>query len=265
MQYVQFKDTKVSRFIIGSNPFSGFSHQSPQADWDMRHYFTYARIKQTLRDGEALGVNTLIARTDFHVMRMLFEYWDEGGSLQWFAQTCPEVGSHTVCIERASTYHAKACHLHGGVMDNAFAQGKLDEVQPALDLCREKGMLAEGGMRVPFIMNWPGQLPAGKVYEPSVSTLDIASTAVAFAGLPPDDRLDGVNLMPFLTGKNTTAPHEALYWRLWDQAAVRAGKWKYLQAGTAAKYLFDVTSDEHEKKSHPAASGNCARPGHQTI
>ena len=65
MQYVQFKDTKVSRFIIGSNPFSGFSHQSPQADWDMRHYFTYARIKQTLRDGEALGVNTLIARTDF--------------------------------------------------------------------------------------------------------------------------------------------------------------------------------------------------------
>ena len=129
----------------------------------------------------------------------------------------------------------------------------------------EKGMLAEGGMRVPFIMNWPGQLPAGKVYEPSVSTLDIASTAVAFAGLPPDDRLDGVNLMPFLTGKNTTAPHEALYWRLWDQAAVRAGKWKYLQAGTAAKYLFDVTSDEHEKKSHPAASGNCARPGHQTI
>jgi hypothetical protein len=142
MKYVQFKDIPVSRFIIGSNPFSGFSHQSPENDWEMRHYFTNARIKETLREGEALGVNTVIARTDYHVMRLLFEYWDEGGTLQWFAQTCPEVGSHTVCIERANAYHAKACHLHGGVMDHAFAQGKLDNVQAALDLCREKGMLA---------------------------------------------------------------------------------------------------------------------------
>ena len=113
----------------------------------------------------------------------------------------------------------------------------------------EKGMLAEGGMRVPFIMSWPGQLPAGKIYDPPVSTLDMASTAVALAGLPHDEKLDGVNLMPFLTGKNAASPHEALYWRFWDQAAVRAGKWKYIQAGSNAKYLFDVTTDEHEKKN----------------
>ncbi len=126
----------------------------------------------------------------------------------------------------------------------------------------EKGMLAEGGMRVPFIMNWPGQLPAGKVYEQPVSTLDIASTAVALAGLPRDDKLDGVNLMPFLTGKDVAAPHAALYWRFWDQAAVRVGKWKYIQAGSAAKYLFDVTTDEHEKKNliqqHPEIANDLA-------
>lgn len=113
----------------------------------------------------------------------------------------------------------------------------------------EKGMLAEGGIRVPFIMNWPGQLPASKIYDQPVSTLDIASTAVALAGLPHDDGLDGVNLMPFLTGKNAASPHAALYWRFWDQAAVRSGKWKYIQAGNAAKYLFDVTSDKQEKKN----------------
>jgi len=126
----------------------------------------------------------------------------------------------------------------------------------------EKGMLAEGGMRVPFIMSWPGQLPAGKVFEQPVSTLDIASTAVALAGLPPDDKLDGVNLMPFLTGKDVAAPHAALYWRFWDQAAVRAGKWKYIQAGNAAKYLFDVTSDQQEKKNliqqHPDIANDLA-------
>lgn len=142
MLYAQFKHIKVSRFILGSNPFSGFSHQSPQTDWDMRHFFSTAKIKETLRTAESLGVNTLIARTDFHVMRMLMEYRDEGGTLQWFAQTCPEVGSHEACIQRAASYGAKAVHLHGGVMDHRFAQGDLDDVQPALDLIRQKGMLA---------------------------------------------------------------------------------------------------------------------------
>jgi hypothetical protein len=142
MHYAQFNHLTVSKFILGSNPFSGFSHQSHEADWAMRHYFTTARIKETLREAEALEVNTFIARTDFHVMRMWMEYQDEGGKLMWFAQTCPEVGDHATCIERASTYGAKACHLHGGVMDYAFAQGLLDGVQPALDLIRQKGMLA---------------------------------------------------------------------------------------------------------------------------
>jgi hypothetical protein len=142
MLYAQFKHLTVSRLILGSNPFSGFSHQSPQMDWEMRHYFTSERIKGIFKEAEALGINTVIARTDFHVMRLLLEYLDSGGGLQWFAQTCPEVGNHVECIQRASAYGAKACHLHGGVMDNQFALGKLDEVQPALDLAREKGMLA---------------------------------------------------------------------------------------------------------------------------
>lgn len=154
MQYVQFESIPVSRFILGSNPFSGFSHQSQEMDWRMRHYFTTARIKETLREAESLGVNTLIARTDFHVMRMLMEYRDEGGMLQWFAQTCPEVGDHETCIERAASYEAKACHLHGGVMDYVFAQGMLDGVQPALDLIRKKGMLAGIAAHNPRVIEW---------------------------------------------------------------------------------------------------------------
>jgi len=101
-------------------------------------------IKQMFTEAEALGVNAVIARTDFHIMRLMMEYFDENpeSSLQWFAQTCPEVGSHEACITRAAAYHAKAVHLHGGVMDYRFAQGKLDDIQPALDLIRQEGMLA---------------------------------------------------------------------------------------------------------------------------
>ena len=80
-----------------------------------------------------------------------------------------------------------------------------------LPLIGEKGMLTDGGVRTPFVAAWPGTLPAGKVYDWPVINLDVAATAVALAGLPHDDKLDGVNLMPFLTGDNPAAPHDYLY------------------------------------------------------
>jgi arylsulfatase A-like enzyme len=115
----------------------------------------------------------------------------------------------------------------------------------------EKGMLSEGGIRVPMIFAWPGTIPAGQVYEQPVSSLDFAATAIAVAGLPATPTLDGVNLLPFLTGQISSAPHQQLYWRFWDQAAIREGRWKYLSAGNGphAEFLFDVTSDEHERKN----------------
>lgn len=113
----------------------------------------------------------------------------------------------------------------------------------------EKGMLTEGGIRVPFVAHWPGVLPAGKVYNQPVSLLDIAATATSLAGLPSDDKLDGVNFMPFLTGSSTNAPHASLYWRFWSQSAVRSGKWKYLKAGNAGEFLFDLSTDENERNN----------------
>lgn len=121
----------------------------------------------------------------------------------------------------------------------------------------EKGMLAEGGIRVPFLLRWKGGLPAGKVFPQPVSSLDIAATAVAAAGLPADAKLDGVNLLPHLNGKQANAPHAALFWRFWNQAAVRAGKWKYLKAGPA-EFLFDLDSDAHETKNLLASHGEVA-------
>jgi arylsulfatase A-like enzyme len=113
----------------------------------------------------------------------------------------------------------------------------------------EKGMLTEGGIRVPFVVRWPGVLPAGAVHDPPVSSLDIAATAAAVAGQPHDPRLDGVNLIPLLTGEQSGAPHDALFWRFWNQAAVRSGFWKYLQAGNAGEYLFDLSTDAHEERN----------------
>ena len=110
----------------------------------------------------------------------------------------------------------------------------------------EKGMLTEGGIRVPFVVSWPGTIPAGQVYEHPVISLDVAATAAALAGVESNNELDGVNLVPFLTGESAGEPHARLYWRWIAQSAVRQGKWKYLRGGRR-EYLFDVVEDPEEQ------------------
>lgn len=113
----------------------------------------------------------------------------------------------------------------------------------------EKGMVTDGGVRVPYLVCWPGKLPKGKVYDQPVLQLDATATALAIAGVDAGDSLDGVNLMPYLTGRNDAPPHENLYWRFWNQAAVRSGRWKYLYLPDGRTYLFDMESEEHEHKN----------------
>lgn len=114
-----------------------------------------------------------------------------------------------------------------------------------LPLIGEKGMLTDGGIRTPFLAVWPGKLPAGKVYDHAVSSLDVAATAVSVAGLSRDKMLDGVNLVPFLEGKAKGDPHNFLFWRWRLQRAVLSGKYKFIIVGEE-KYLFDVSTPEGE-------------------
>jgi hypothetical protein len=154
MEFVHWSDHKISRFIIGGNPFSGFSHQSVEIDVEMRRYFTVDKIKTTLYSAENLGINTLVARADHHILRVLFEYFDDGGTINFFAQSCPEYASHSHSISRAALYGAKGCYIHGGVMDYLLAQGKLDEVKPAIDEIHDKGMLAGIAGHNPNVFVW---------------------------------------------------------------------------------------------------------------
>jgi arylsulfatase A-like enzyme len=122
----------------------------------------------------------------------------------------------------------------------------------------EKGMLTEGGIRLPFLVRWKGNIPPGQVYANPVITLDVAATANALAGRPDDSALDGVNLIPFLTGKNPGRPHETLYWRWSSQFAIRKGDWKYLASGDR-QYLFNLAEDAAEKMNLIADSKELAK------
>lgn len=135
----------------------------------------------------------------------------------------------------------------------------------------QKGDVWDGGIHVPLFAQWKGRLPAGKVDDRPVISLDILPTAVAAAGgtISTDWQLDGVNLLPYLEGTNATAPHDHLCWRFGPQWAIRQGDWKLAQGfdeeanpmpGQPDKYkvvalpqLFNLASDPGETKDLAAA------------
>ena len=110
-----------------------------------------------------------------------------------------------------------------------------------------KTQVHEGGIRVPFMMQWKGKIPAGKTYSKPVISLDILPTAVAASGGKVADNLDGVNLLPYLKGDDPGAPHESLCWLFDKQSAVRKGEWKLSRHEEHGMRLHNLANDPGEK------------------
>jgi arylsulfatase A-like enzyme len=126
----------------------------------------------------------------------------------------------------------------------------------------------EGGIRVPTLLRWPGVIQPNSTYAKSVITFDLSATALELAKAD-SSKIDGVNLLPYITGRNTTEPHQALFWRSRTRSgnyAVLRGDWKYVHSteGTqepgpnqtpARDMLFNIADDPSEQrdlsKSHP--------------
>lgn len=136
---ISIGDLQVSRLIVGGNPFSAISHQSAERDKEMRDYYTTERIKATLRQCEEVGINTFCGRADNHIMRLLNEYWNEGGRIQWLAQTAPERRSLEENIRQAARAGARAIYIQGGTVDQALEAGRLEELAEPLKLIRSLG------------------------------------------------------------------------------------------------------------------------------
>jgi arylsulfatase A-like enzyme len=103
----------------------------------------------------------------------------------------------------------------------------------------------EGGIRVPFLLRWPGQVPAGSTYPHPISTLDLLPTFIKAAGGEPTSiaGLDGVDLLPFIRGNREERPHPTLYWKKENRAAIREGDWKLLRYPDRPAELYDLSKD----------------------
>ncbi len=110
----------------------------------------------------------------------------------------------------------------------------------------------EGGVRVPFVAQWPARIPAGTRYVPPVSGMDIFSTALGAAGAPlPTDRVvDGVNLIPHLASPAQAQPERPLFWRDGPLRAVQHQGWKLIASDNPRKdWLFNLRADPTERRN----------------
>ena len=121
----------------------------------------------------------------------------------------------------------------------------------------------EGGVRVPFVMQWKGTIPPGQVFTQPISSFDIFATAAANAEhVTAPQQVEGEDLVPYLTGEKAGRPHETLYWRQGGKAGLRHGDWKIVRMGKRNEFgpskweLYDLSEDISEEnnlaQSNPA-------------
>ncbi|MEM6800682.1 MAG: sulfatase [Bacteroidota bacterium] len=106
----------------------------------------------------------------------------------------------------------------------------------------------EGGIRVPFLMAWPGKIKAGSTYPYPISTLDLLPTFLEAGGGDAEAilNLDGVNLLPYVQGQKMERPHQLLFWKKDARAVVREGDWKLIRYADRPPELYDIREDQRE-------------------
>ena len=114
-----------------------------------------------------------------------------------------------------------------------------------------KGNLYEGGLRIPFLVRWPGQIKAGQVSDHVFYQPDVLPTLTELCGARTPGDVDGLSILPTLLGEKATGrkqeSHEMLYWEYGNQIAVRHGSWKAIKAGKTQQWaLYDLTKDPSE-------------------
>jgi len=154
MPTVPFGPTRISRLIIGGNPFSGNSHYSTALSEEMADYFTADRIVRTLLDSQRLGVRTMQSRADRHILRVIREYRNRGGTMDWIAQTASEMADLEANIRQIAAAGALGAYHHGSRTDRLWAEGSIDEVRPLLEVMREQGLQVGLGTHIPQVIDY---------------------------------------------------------------------------------------------------------------
>lgn len=150
---VQHGKHRITRLVIGGNPFCANSHFSREMSDDMARYYTAERVVEVLKRCEAAGINTVLARGDYH--RVL--YWMElfrrqGGNLQWIAQTASEMRDVFQNIRVIAAAGAISIYHHGSQTDKFWHEGRIEAARDYLKCMRDCGVVVGLGTHIPEVI-----------------------------------------------------------------------------------------------------------------
>jgi len=141
-------DVEISRLIYGGNLVSGSAHSRDLIYISklFKSYFTDEKISETLQICEENGINTVILRTDDHIIRNLKKYRKErGGKIQWIAQMYPKADDLTSNIQMAIDAGAVGAFIQGQYGDNFVKNGQVDLIGKVISFVKENGLIAGVG------------------------------------------------------------------------------------------------------------------------
>jgi hypothetical protein len=182
LKTIKLGDSDITRLIIGGNPISGNSHMSVELDEEMESYYTVENIKKTLFRCEESGINTMTLRSDKHIFRLMKEYRNEGGKLQWIAQTVPETAPFESNVRMIMKNDPVAIFHHGTVTDALFKAGEYDELKRRIEILRKTGKPAGLCTHMPQVIEyaeehkWNADFYMACVYN--LSRVDRVSSAI---------------------------------------------------------------------------------------
>lgn len=153
---VDFCGLKISRLILGANPFGGYSHQNPQRDQEMRTYYTVDRICETWQRAENVGINTMITNNETpHVIKAVRKYRAKNGALQWIAQVNYRQKTHMFeAIDEVMEIGCKALYFHGALVDDAYLNQDDVKIRSWVNYAHSKGVPVGVAGHAPEVHLW---------------------------------------------------------------------------------------------------------------
>lgn len=133
-------DVEVSRLTVGSNPFTGKSHLSPDVDTDMKSYFSEEKAFEMLRKCEDVGINAVQSRGSMPIMDLIYRYRTSGGKLLWLAQTGKDLATFDDELDELMKRSPSCVCIHGELSDQLYLYGRLDILPSLVDKIRKKNV-----------------------------------------------------------------------------------------------------------------------------
>lgn len=157
---VDFCGLKVTRLIIGANPFAGFSHQNEQRDQEMVEYYSIDRILETWERAKAAGINTFITNNETeHVVQAVKAALGAGEALQWIAQVaCRKHANMFEAVDEVIQIGCCALYFHGGFVDECYRTRDEETLRAWCDHARLAGVPVGVAGHAPEVHDWVDSL-----------------------------------------------------------------------------------------------------------